>query len=371
MTNNDQTSRPFWKQALRALAWDLLLVAVLASASELSLRFLIPSVQSLVYTKDKTGGHPVVLNSAKLRDEEVSPDFPADGVRIILLGNSVTFGSGIAVEDAFAGRLDALLKLRHDGVKYDVINGGGQGDAMQYYFSLLDDHGFGFNPDAVALILTSNHVAGQKLPVAVGQAKNKDQLISSIKRIPFEAHLFLFGNFYTYVAFDRLIRQSLFAAGLTRESLNRTDNYLYGFAVDVPAVKLEKVDADYDELARSILELKRRLESRGIKFLIIAIPNRFELSNLRRDNHRNVPLDKIRILPGRRFKRIAEQNGIPFMDMLPVFKAKRREMLDGKISYDPLYVTFDSIHLNPTGHRLVAESLEQMLIANGIVPRKK
>src|SRR5512137_268877 len=126
MNKTVQTEASFRTQALKALAMDLALFAVLVLVSEIVLRFFAPSVQNLIYTENKTGGHPVVLNSAKLRDTETAPDFPLQGIRIILLGNSVTCGSGLAGEDTFAKQLGAMLQRREDRVKYDVVNAGGQ-----------------------------------------------------------------------------------------------------------------------------------------------------------------------------------------------------------------------------------------------------
>ncbi len=371
MTDLGPSGRPFWKQAMSALITDLLIFLLLVGGGELFLRFFVPSARKFIYTKDLTGGHPLVLNSAGLRDDEIDQNFPENGIRIIILGNSVTFGTGIAVEDTFASQLESWLKHRGDGIKYDVINAGGQGNSMEMSLKFLDQHELEYHPDAVVVALTSGYVALQKMQTQVPQLQGSKKLIYTLTHIPFQLHLALYAHTYTYIAFDTLVRQLLFTIGLSRENLNKTEDYLFGYAMDVPSIRLSEVEASYGEISREFGLLKQRLDSQGIPLLIVAIPTQFELSDLRQDNHRNVPKDKIRIIPGKRFQEIAEEQGITFINLLPDLREKRQGMIAGKIAYDPLYISFDTIHLNPTGHRLVAEKLEQMLGANGIIPPLK
>lgn len=64
----------------------------------------------------------VAINSDGLRDRELSPDRTPGEFRIMMLGDSLTFGYGILVEKTYSKRLEA--KLRNAGHAVEVINSG-------------------------------------------------------------------------------------------------------------------------------------------------------------------------------------------------------------------------------------------------------
>jgi hypothetical protein len=70
-----------------------------------------------------THSFPVATNSHGLREREF-PTLPERGVvRILCLGDSLTFGDGVAVEDTYPKQLEALLRKKGNA-KYEVINAG-------------------------------------------------------------------------------------------------------------------------------------------------------------------------------------------------------------------------------------------------------
>ena len=69
-------------------------------------------------------GVPVAINSSGLRDREYELAKPAGTVRILMLGDSVTFGWGAPVDGTTAKRLEARLDAADPGRRYEVINAG-------------------------------------------------------------------------------------------------------------------------------------------------------------------------------------------------------------------------------------------------------
>lgn len=103
-------------------------------------------------------GAPVSINSHGLRDQEYSEQKPPNVFRVMMLGDSTTFGWGVREEDTAAKflerKLNAHLPPGYD--KAEVINAGvGNYDTVQevtYY----ETRGRAFHPDLVVLVFFIN-----------------------------------------------------------------------------------------------------------------------------------------------------------------------------------------------------------------------
>ncbi len=96
--------------------------------------------------RTKVGGHPVATNSMGFRDREFGP--PEPGVfRILVLGDSVTFGHGVPGNATFARRLEVLLSTRERRV--DVLNAGVPGWSTRQERIFYERHGEELAPDLV------------------------------------------------------------------------------------------------------------------------------------------------------------------------------------------------------------------------------
>jgi hypothetical protein len=116
---------------------------------------------SFVHAPDRSAflmGAPVSINSHGLRDREYSEAKPPNVYRIMMLGDSTTFGWGVRQEDTAAKFLERKLNA-HVPPGYDkveVINAGvGNYDTVQevaYY----EIRGRAFHPDLVVLVFFIN-----------------------------------------------------------------------------------------------------------------------------------------------------------------------------------------------------------------------
>jgi hypothetical protein len=95
-------------------------------------------------------GIDVRVNQLGLRGPEVSP-VPAPGVRRVLaLGDSATFGEGLAEADAFPPQLERELRAR-TGERWEVLNSGVQGYNTADELGLLVTRGLALAPEAVVV----------------------------------------------------------------------------------------------------------------------------------------------------------------------------------------------------------------------------
>ncbi len=99
-------------------------------------------------------GAPVHFNEVGLRDDTIGPKAQTE-YRILVLGDSQSFGWGVACESIWPARLQSILSQRlRRPVR--VINGGHCGyDSRQEYRYLMRD-GWRFDPDLILLMFMDN-----------------------------------------------------------------------------------------------------------------------------------------------------------------------------------------------------------------------
>lgn len=96
-------------------------------------------------------GKPVLTNRWGMRDREPLPNNTPGLFRIVILGDSVTFGYGIDVHDTYPNVLEELLAASTDRAKevYDVLNLGVSGYSTKDEALVLEHTGLGWDPDIV------------------------------------------------------------------------------------------------------------------------------------------------------------------------------------------------------------------------------
>lgn len=169
-------------ERLHAVRHEMLLVAVSVIASlaigEVAIRWLDPlGISSLEegsrYHLDKVAdpamvfrhapgirrvyqGVEVATNELGLRDRPIERK-AAGELRILALGDSVTFGWGVPVEETFAKKLEGTLRSRLGRAVTTVNSGvGGYNTTQEYAF--LRAHVGTIDPDIVVLLYVSNDI---------------------------------------------------------------------------------------------------------------------------------------------------------------------------------------------------------------------
>lgn len=97
-------------------------------------------------------GVPVKINAQGLRDREYASVEKEPGVvRTLMLGDSLTFGWGVRVEDTPSKLLEALLNRNSGGKRQEVINSGvgNYNTSMEVAYFL--EKGYAWQPDVVVL----------------------------------------------------------------------------------------------------------------------------------------------------------------------------------------------------------------------------
>lgn len=375
--DTEQFTNPKWNQRtpnlrrrlLRVGLCDAALLVVLLLAGELAVRTFLPHYSRLLFTATLTGGYPKAVNSRNMRDREFPDQRPDDEIRLLCLGNSTTWGSGVPIDATYPKQLERLLNERDrgDGKHYFVINAGGEGRSLVEANQFLASEGLDYKPSVVVFGFSASILAmtaraeSAALKSALSAAGAKQpSLASRLARGLRRQALWLHGRLsrtYFYVFFDANFRRQLYRLGVLRDRLDKPTGAIFAFGFDDPGVKLDEVEAAYAVLEKRLAEMKTLLDARGVPFIVLGIPSRFRITEQRSDNERGFDLRKIRIEPLDRIAAYCQKIDTPFVDLRTVLGDARREMARGALEWNPLYIPTDYSHLNEQGLHIAAEQL--------------
>jgi lysophospholipase L1-like esterase len=254
-------------------------------------------------------GADVTINAHGLRNGEVDVAKPSDVARILMLGDSTTFGWGVQSSDTMSKVLERELGVL-DAYAVDVINTGvgNYNTAMEvgYFFQ----HGKAFSPDVVVL----------------------NYFINDAEVTPtYEDASWLARHSYAYAiiggAWDGLSRRALGEAGWR-------DYYASLYADGAPG---------WRRAQESIAQLADYCRENGVRFIIAHIPELREVDNYPFFDVTN------------KLESIAAAHNVEFLDLLPSVQEQ-----------DPvtLWVTEPDPHPNARAHGYMGRYLADYLLQN-------
>jgi lysophospholipase L1-like esterase len=98
-----------------------------------------------------TFASPATINSIGLRGPEIELAKAPDQLRVLCLGDSITFGVGVNDEIPYPRQLEAFLAERRSDRQAQVINAGVQKYSTYQEMDWLRKHGVSLEPDIVVL----------------------------------------------------------------------------------------------------------------------------------------------------------------------------------------------------------------------------
>lgn len=115
--------------------------------------------QDLVDTRIPSRKFHITINSFGFRGREITEKKPPGVVRIMVLGDSYTFGDGVDDEDTLPWALEDMLNERDAGVRYEVINAGVMGSYIKNESELYFNYARRFDPDVLILAYCWNDIS--------------------------------------------------------------------------------------------------------------------------------------------------------------------------------------------------------------------
>ncbi len=116
---------------------------------------------------------PIRTNSLGLRSPEIALAKPPDTFRILVLGDSVTFGWSLRGEDTYASQLASLLATLRPNQRVEVINAGVSGYGTWQELRWLQETGLALDPDVI-IVQTHLNDAADNLWGTLGWQQGSD-----------------------------------------------------------------------------------------------------------------------------------------------------------------------------------------------------
>ncbi|MGB2705789.1 MAG: hypothetical protein WBC74_02910 [Candidatus Omnitrophota bacterium] len=233
------------KRVFSRIAAILIILGVSFAACELAVRIVSPQVAGPVqFAYDpKLGAIPVPNQSARriapgiydytysnnscglrgIKEYGVNKN-PAK-FRILLLGDSSTYGIGVNDEETFAYKIEE--ELLREGLKAETINAGNPGKGTDYALRFFQVSGYKFNPDLTALCFSKTDFTDNMrseyynvTPDRERQLFAKDLSGSIVAKKRFLKFLPLYNWIITRSHFANLLKQTAIRVILTRAEKN-------------------------------------------------------------------------------------------------------------------------------------------------------
>jgi len=358
-------------RALRLVLRDAAVILIVLAAAEIVLQFVAPEYQRNLYDRDFTGSQPIGLNDEGYRGPVTPPARRPEERRIVCLGDSTTFGTGVGASDAWPFQLADVLRPRTPR-PVSAMNVAFEGASLRTMQLAYHNQWAAYHPDVVALLASGNMVslAWMQRNDAASQPKyfrgpNNE---SRLDRLQDQANR----------AFHKL-RLPAFLSLNTQRGLYWLGVLNHNINPDMPAGALlahgwrqgglrdsEAEDA-WSVFARDLRQFRDDVAQHGSVLVVAYSPTRFDVSDSVFDNEKNVPRGRFTIDPNLRFLRICSELGIPHVDALLAVRQLRREIEIRDHRPAPMYIPFDYAHLDRDGHRALAEAFARSLLAAGVI----
>jgi len=285
-----------------------------------------------------TYGVRVSRNRDGFRDREYVRPKPAGTYRILVLGDSFTWGIGLRLQETIPKVLESLLRDATE-LKVEVVNGSQPGHNTVEELEQLQRAGLSYEPDMVLLIYNLNDI---KFVPQLATADYDPTAVVPVVEVERDQDLVKFSE---YQGLRGLILSWELRSALLRFLVPRIGSLLrrMNLIQSVEFSWVEKIYQGYTlenpgwlESRRALAEIRDQARARNMKVVLAIYPLLVELDNYQgRAAHRSLSA-------------YCESLGITVVDLLPIFEGKR-----GK----DYWINFMDSHPNAAAHRMVAQRL--------------
>ncbi len=331
------TPRRAFSDRLAGFARNLALVAASLALCfvvlEIVFRLLAPS-----QAPGTTYGRPVARNADGFRDHAFAMPKPAGTYRILVLGDSFTWGVGLDVEETVPKLLEAELAGQAAG-PVEVVNASQSGTNTVEQWMLLRERGMKYQPDLVLLLYNLNdieyipHLSPEpyedKAPTPVVEIDPGEDLTQYSRERGLRGFILRIERHSVFVRFlvprvGTLLRRM----GLIESvEFSWVEKLFQGYTDDNPG---------WLESKRALREIAALCRAAGCRFVVGVYPLFVELDQYKGKHVHRTIVDFCR------------EDGIRAVDLLPVFEHTRAQSH---------WINFLDSHPNAAAHRAVAAAL--------------
>jgi lysophospholipase L1-like esterase len=293
-------------------------------------------------------GVPVTINDIGLRGKAIQQAKPPGTFRVLVVGDSITFGYGVKDTEAYPQALERLLNRDCQG-RYEVLNGGALGGGLGDYYHFLTTKGQLLQPDLLIIGIALNDILPYAESGATGEQSAEFAMKSSwIRRL----NHFLLTHSHLYVFSYSRVKSWLYASRLL--DINQIQGWnLVALKPPSPAQTMA-----WQHTYRMLAKIIDYSTANHLPVVLVVFPLRMQMSppqlKLYRDRyHLEVSSLALDGDPQRRLNEFATTAHVPLIDLLPVFRAYPAE----EIYFHNARIRDDAAHLSPVGHQIAAETM--------------
>ncbi|MEW6202049.1 MAG: hypothetical protein AB1546_08740 [bacterium] len=163
------------------LRWELKTRSRMVLLKGTNIRVFPPNRRLKMYTHNpQWGAYTAQINADGFRDRNYPRKKPPDTIRIIILGDSFTFGWGLKQDDNFDNRLESWLNQNSQGSHFEVINLSLPGINHYTEQKILKTVGIAYDPDVVMVSVTLDDFLPDNNQITTGDLPD---LPSEFKRL--------------------------------------------------------------------------------------------------------------------------------------------------------------------------------------------
>lgn len=275
---------------------------------------------------DADGSVSAEVNNLGLRGPDVVEEKPAGTRRILILGDSFTFGVGVREEDTFARRLESdLNRDAPQGERIEVINAGVQGYNTRDEVVYLEREWLRLDPDLVIIVFYLNDAYEDRTFLNMGEALGVYLQPYGLGR-------------YSYLV--DLVQHEI-AARRSQQALD--DYYLQHYFRDAKNFlpRPGETGSDWTASRAALAHAAELLGQRGVPLVLVIFPELHQLD-------KRYPFAKVHEL----VRTSADELSIPVLDLFGTYQGLRDR---------DLWVHPTDHHPNAEAHRLAAEAIRGFL----------
>jgi len=294
-------------------------------------RRLIPNAHVLIRHHYLSGRDiKVDINSLGFRDQELSRVKSPEELRVLVLGDSITFGDYLEADEVYVEQAGKVLQAAMPGRKITVVNGGVGDVGLKEEVDILEERGLSLNPDVVVIAFYLND--GRPPWGFPGELGSSGFL---------RRHSILAQTVYRKLVLTQWVREqgkSRFEWTLTAnnpkwQQSRELFNQMVAMAqYDWGAAWKEE---SWPGIDRQLQRLQALQAQHHFSVAVMVFPVKYQ-----------VDADFLEDTPQQRMRHEAEKFGFAYLDLLPILRAKNRP---------PLF--YDHCHPNEQTNALIGQAL--------------
>lgn len=273
----------------------------------------------------------IEINSKGLRDREHDYKKSPGVIRILGLGDSITFGAGVSFEDTYLRQLER--KLAGAGFSTEIIKAGVNSYEFDQEYTYFAEEGYKYDSDVVVLGLFLNDI--------------REITFEEVRKQKLDTENLLKDEGAGISRQDRSREKMTWKDGVVRicrvcEILRSARRNSYNLRYFQEGV-MEEWTKNWPGFEKKLVGFADELEKSGAKLIIIVFPQTEQFRH-------SYNLTK---MPQERLQKMGEEYGIEVVDLLPYLDAP---------NFREIYLAGDSIHFNKNGHNIISDVLYRVLV---------